>query len=177
LPLVLLALLADRPMHGYELMAELGRLFGPRYRASPGSVYPAIDALGAERLIAGEEHGGRTTYRITSAGEGALNDRADVLATLELRKGVRVRQDDSLEPVLARFRARLAPLSGRVDPEAVTAVLDRAAAKIERLDGRDGRKAKCPTRSNGLLSERTPRTCGVGTSVARAAPGAGSVST
>ena len=28
-------------MHGYELMAELGRLFGPRYRASPGSVYRA----------------------------------------------------------------------------------------------------------------------------------------
>ncbi|EUA73856.1 hypothetical protein I540_0264 [Mycobacteroides abscessus subsp. bolletii 1513] len=29
LPLVLLALLAQRPMHGYELMSELSRLFGP----------------------------------------------------------------------------------------------------------------------------------------------------
>jgi DNA-binding PadR family transcriptional regulator len=129
-------------MHGYELMTELGRLFGPRYRASPGSVYPAIDALGAEGLIAGEERGGRTTYRITSPGEEALADRGDALATLELRAGVRVRRANSLEPVIARFRARLAPLSGRVDPEAVAAVLDQAAAEIEGLNGRNRGKAR-----------------------------------
>jgi DNA-binding PadR family transcriptional regulator len=129
-------------MHGYELMAELGRLFGPRYRASPGSVYPAIEALGAEGLIVGEERGGRTTYRIAPPGEEALADRGDALATLELRAGVRVREADSLEPVLARFRARLAPLSGHVDPEAVAAVLDQAAAEIEDLNGPKRRKSR-----------------------------------
>ena len=45
-----------------------------------------------------------------------------------------MRRADSLEPTLARFRARLEPLSGRVDPEAAAAVLDRAAAEIESLD-------------------------------------------
>lgn len=129
-------------MHGYELMAELGRLFGPRYRASPGSVYPAIEALVAEGLIAGKEQRGRTTYRITSSGEEALSDRAALLAALELREGVRIREADSLEPVLARFRARLAPLSGRIDPDAVSAVLDRAAAEIESLQGLRRRRKK-----------------------------------
>jgi len=129
-------------MHGYELMAELGRLFGPRYRASPGSVYPAIEALGAEGLIVGDERGGRTTYRITSLGAQTLADRGDALASLELRAGVRVREANSLEPVLARFRARLAPLSGHVDPEAVAAVLDEAAAEIEGLNGRKRGKSR-----------------------------------
>lgn len=134
LPLVLLALLAGRPMHGYEVMAEIGRLFGPAYRPSPGSVYPAIAALEAEELIEGDEQGGRRTYRITALGEEALEERADALAALELRTGARLGCADSLEPVLARLKARLMRLSGRVDPDAVAATLERAAADIEALD-------------------------------------------
>lgn len=135
LPLVLLALLAERPRHGYEVMAELARLFGPRYRPSPGSVYPAIEALHAEGLIDGQAHEGKTTYRATAAGNEALGARRDALAALELRTGTRFGDADSIEPLLDRFRARLAPLSGRVDPRAMAAVLQRAAADIERLDG------------------------------------------
>ena len=135
LPLVLLALVADRPRHGYEVMSELARLFGPRYRPSPGSVYPAIEALEAEGLVEGESRAGRTTYRATAAGADALAERADDVAALEVRTGARVRDSESLEPTLERFKARLAPLSGHVDAKAVAAILDRAAAKIESLDG------------------------------------------
>jgi len=122
-------------MNGYEVMGELGRLFGPRYRPSPGSIYPAVEALEAEKLIEGDEQDGRTTYGITSLGEKALEARADALAALELRTGARLGRADSLEPVLARFKARLMNLSGRVDPAAVAAKLDRVAAEIEALDG------------------------------------------
>ena len=135
LPLVLLTLLADRPMHGYEVMSELARLFGPRYRPSPGSVYPAIEALEAEGLVEGEARAGRTTYRMTAAGANALAERADDVAALEVRTGARVRSSEALEPTLERFKARLAPLSGHVDAKAVAVILDRAAAKIESLDG------------------------------------------
>ena|SRR5688572_7718568 len=135
LPLVLLTLLADRPRHGYEVMSELARLFGPRYRPSPGSVYPAVEALEAEGLLEGETHDGRTVYRTTEVGNQALADRAGDLAALEVRTGARVRETESLEPRLARFQARLAPLSGRVDADAVEAILDRVAEEIESLDG------------------------------------------
>jgi len=117
------------------VMSELARLFGPRYRPSPGSVYPAVEALEAEGLLAGEARNGRTNYQATSAGAEALAERADDLAALEVRTGVRVRRSQSLEPTLARFKARLAPLSGRVDADAVAAILERAAAEIEGLDG------------------------------------------
>ena len=132
---MLLALLTDRPRHGYEVMSELARLFGPRYRPSPGSVYPAMEALEAEGLVEGEARDGRTTYRATAAGASALAERADDLAALEVRTGARVRSSESLEPTLARFKARLSPLSGHVDAKAVAAILDRAAAEIESLDG------------------------------------------
>jgi DNA-binding PadR family transcriptional regulator len=135
LPLVLLALLAERPRHGYEIMAELKRLFGPRYRPSPGSVYPAIEALHAEGLIDGQTRDGKTTYRVTATGEQAIEARRDALAALEVRTGARFGDADSIEPLLDRFRARLAPLSGRVDPQAIAAVLQRAAADIEGLAG------------------------------------------
>ncbi len=135
LPLVLLALLAERPRHGYEIMAELKRLFGPRYRPSPGSVYPAIEALHAEGLIDGQSSDGRTTYRVSAAGEQAIEARRDALAALEVRTGARFGDADAIGPLLDRFRARLVPLSGRVDPQAIAAVLQRAAADIESLDG------------------------------------------
>jgi DNA-binding PadR family transcriptional regulator len=131
LPLVVLALLGERPMHGYELMSELSRLFGPRYRPSPGSVYPALEALEAERLIEGESEAGRTTYRIAKVGVEALEQRADALAALKLRTGVRIGSAESLEHVLDQFRARLISLSGHVDIAAVVPVLDRAATEIE----------------------------------------------
>jgi DNA-binding PadR family transcriptional regulator len=131
LPLVVLALLAERPMHGYELMSEFSRLFGPRYRPSPGSVYPALEALEAEQLLSGEADSGRTTYRTTADGAEALKMRADDLAAIEFRTGVCVQGAESLDAALARFKARLSPLSGRVDLTIVEPILERAATEIE----------------------------------------------
>jgi DNA-binding PadR family transcriptional regulator len=142
LPLVLLALLAEQPRHGYDVMAALTRLFGPRYRASPGTVYPAIEALEAEGLIEGRAEGDRTVYRIKPSGEAALRERAELLATLELRVGVRIAPGESLDTLLTRFKARLAPLSGHVDPAAATEVLERAASEIEALQSTPNRKRR-----------------------------------
>ena len=131
LHLVILCLLSAQPMHGYQLLSELARLFGYRYRPSPGSVYPALDALEVEGLVTGAESGGRTTFEVTSAGAEALAARADALAALELRTGVRISQTESLESAIADFKARLTPISGRVEFATVAAALDRAAAEIE----------------------------------------------
>ncbi|MBI5311326.1 MAG: PadR family transcriptional regulator [Actinobacteria bacterium] len=142
LPLVLLALVAESPRHGYEIMHELTRLFGPRYRASPGSVYPAIEALQSEALIEGRVQGDKTVYSITEPGRKALEDRSEMLAALELRVGVRLGQGDSLESQLTRFKARLAPLSGHIDPAAAAIVLEQAAHDIEQLKPSRTRKKR-----------------------------------
>ena len=131
LHLVILGLLADRPMYGYQLLSDLSRLFRSGYRHSPGSVYPALDALEAEGLVEGEESGTRTTFRVTAAGAEALAERADALAALEHWTGVQIRSAESLESAMAGLKARLAPISGQIDFATVASVLDRAAAEIE----------------------------------------------
>jgi DNA-binding PadR family transcriptional regulator len=64
----ILALLAERPMHGYEMIQELEARTGGVWRPSPGSVYPTLQLLEDEDLIAGEESEGRRRFALTDAG-------------------------------------------------------------------------------------------------------------
>jgi DNA-binding PadR family transcriptional regulator len=69
-PLVLAAL-ATRPMHGYEVMQELEARSGGRWRPSAGSVYPTLQLLADEGLVTSEEVDGRRVYQLTEAGRTA----------------------------------------------------------------------------------------------------------
>jgi DNA-binding PadR family transcriptional regulator len=64
----ILALLLDRPMHGYEMISELEQRTGGVWRPSPGSVYPTLQLLEDEGLISSEESGGRRRFSLTDAG-------------------------------------------------------------------------------------------------------------
>lgn len=132
LHLVLLALLRARPRHGYELLTALGDLFGPVYRPSAGSVYPALAALEEEELIAPTDRGDRRVYRLTPLGERSLDDRADALGAIEARTGVDL-AGGTLEPLLAAFADRLRRSADGADPDTVEAVLSEAARRIEQL--------------------------------------------
>ncbi|HEY3009887.1 MAG TPA: PadR family transcriptional regulator [Micromonosporaceae bacterium] len=70
-----LALLAERPMHGYEMIQELETRTGGIWRPSPGSIYPTLQMLEDEGLIEAEESGGRRRFTLTEAGR-AEADRA-----------------------------------------------------------------------------------------------------
>jgi DNA-binding PadR family transcriptional regulator len=133
LHLVVLALLEERPMHGYELMGELARLFGPAYRPSAGTIYPALEGLQAEGLVDGHDDGGRRILELTAAGSAALARRVEVLDALEVRTGVRLRNRPGVEASLARLAARVQAVAALVDAEVLDAVLDAAATEIEDL--------------------------------------------
>jgi len=64
----LLALLLERPMHGYEMIQELDSRTNGIWRPSPGSVYPTLQLLEDEGLIEAEANGGRKSYHLTDAG-------------------------------------------------------------------------------------------------------------
>jgi DNA-binding PadR family transcriptional regulator len=64
----LLALLTERPMHGYEMISELENRTGGVWRPSPGSVYPTLQLLEDEGLIVSEQTGGRRRFSLTEAG-------------------------------------------------------------------------------------------------------------
>ena len=66
-----LALLAEQPMHGYQVMQELGERSGGRWRPSAGSVYPTLQQLEDEGLVTVEDRDGRRTFALTDAGRTA----------------------------------------------------------------------------------------------------------
>ncbi|HZD17503.1 MAG TPA: PadR family transcriptional regulator [Actinomycetota bacterium] len=73
----LLALLDDRPMHGYDLIRELEERSGGTWRPSPGSVYPTLQMLEEEGLVTGREEDGKRVYSITEAGRAELRERRE----------------------------------------------------------------------------------------------------
>ncbi|WP_026266845.1 PadR family transcriptional regulator [Arthrobacter sp. 131MFCol6.1] len=63
-----LALLAERPMHGYQIIREIEERSGGTWKPSAGSVYPTLQLLADEGLIRAEESNGRKIYSLTEAG-------------------------------------------------------------------------------------------------------------
>jgi DNA-binding PadR family transcriptional regulator len=73
----LLSLLADKPMHGYDLIRELEQRSGGMWRPSPGSIYPTLQLLEDEGLVTGHEDDGKRVYSITDAGRKELEERRE----------------------------------------------------------------------------------------------------
>lgn len=67
----ILALLKDRPMHGYEMIQEIAERSGGAWKPSPGSVYPTLQMLEDEGLIVSESEGGKKLFTLTDEGRTA----------------------------------------------------------------------------------------------------------
>lgn len=63
-----LALLAERPMHGYQIIREIEDRSSGNWKPSAGSVYPTLQLLADEGLIRAEESDGRKIYSLTDTG-------------------------------------------------------------------------------------------------------------
>ncbi len=121
-------------MHGYELMGELSTRMGRSYRASPGSIYPAIQSLEDEGLIEGRDDDDRRVYELTRAGVETLARRVDRLAALEARLGVRFAS--GIDAALGQFIERVRAAAKSVDSGAIEKVLDKAASEVEAIGRR-----------------------------------------
>ena len=73
----ILALLDDRPMHGYEIIQELEERTGGRWTPSAGSIYPTLQLLEDEGLATSEEVEGRKVYSLTDSGQKAVPPSAE----------------------------------------------------------------------------------------------------
>jgi DNA-binding PadR family transcriptional regulator len=64
-------------MHGYQIIQELGERSGGAWRASPGSIYPALQLLQDEGLVTAEETEGKRVFTLTDSGRDQAAARAD----------------------------------------------------------------------------------------------------
>ena len=63
-----IALLAEQPMHGYQIIHQIEERSGGAWKPSPGSVYPTLQLLTDEGLLTATEADGRKTYELTEGG-------------------------------------------------------------------------------------------------------------
>jgi DNA-binding PadR family transcriptional regulator len=77
-----LALLADGPRHGYQIIQDVGERSGGVWRPSPGSVYPALQLLEDEGLIRAEQVDSRRVFHLTDAGQTYVAERHGELAAV-----------------------------------------------------------------------------------------------
>lgn len=124
LRLYLLALLADGPRHGYEVIQELETRFGGLYSPSAGTVYPRLAKLEEEGLLERTDEGRKATYRITEAG------RAEVAARSGELQELRAELDQSVRRIAEQVRASVHGRSADLRAEL------KAAARAARANAR-----------------------------------------
>jgi len=140
---IVLALIAEQPRHGYEIIKEIEHRVGGAYAPSPGVIYPLLTMLedmGLAELSASD--GAKKLYAATAQGKAELAANqgevdaifARIAAAREMFAGERapqvVRAMQNLKLAL-RLRMERGPLSD-TEIEAVAAALDNAAKAIER---------------------------------------------
>jgi DNA-binding PadR family transcriptional regulator len=140
LRLYLLVLLADHPMHGYEVIQALGDRFGGTYVPSAGTVYPRLAKLEEEGLVTKSADGRKTVYAITDAGRAELDARADEIAAVEngvndsvksLADGVRASVGEAMRSLRADLAASAQGPRGRTADEPVDVPSEGARALRE----------------------------------------------
>ncbi len=71
---VILQLISEKPMHGYEVMSALEDECRGFYRPSPGTVYPTLQMLEDQGYVRGQEVDGKRVYSITEEGTAFLEE-------------------------------------------------------------------------------------------------------
>ena len=154
LQLVLLALLADRPGHGYELIKAIEERSGGFYTPSPGVVYPALTYLEEVGYASVAAEGSKKLYSVTAEGRAHLEQHREtadaILARLEfigarmgrVREVVSGLEDDGLlglHEVMQARRELKAALRGKrhasaAEKKRIVEILRRAAVEIRGED-------------------------------------------
>jgi DNA-binding PadR family transcriptional regulator len=137
--LAILSLLAEGPKHGYQLMKEMKERSGGVYSASAGSVYPTLQQLEDEGLIAAEMQGGRRVYSLIAEGRAELAKDPDAVRQIweraeECEDWGHVGPESFVVfgqiGMLARASIRAARHGSS---ERVTEILDRARRELDKL--------------------------------------------
>ena len=142
LRLVILALLQEKPRHGYDVIKELGERVGGGYSPSPGVVYPTLTMIeDMGYATAAQDQAGRKLYTLTPEGEAFLAaNRAQVDAIFARLDEANADRGGDIAPLLramenlrmaVRLRVRRRDV-GLAQIQAIADALDAAAKAIER---------------------------------------------
>jgi DNA-binding PadR family transcriptional regulator len=152
LRLIALALIAETPRHGYELIKLVEEKTGDWYSPSPGIVYPTLTYLEEAGYVTASTEGSKKLYTITDEGRAYLAANRDIvdvvldrLASLgervnRMRRAARGDRDNrhTLPPLVEAAFDHLRETVGKrlasdADTEArLVEILARAATELQR---------------------------------------------
>lgn len=121
----ILSLLAEGPMHGYQIIQEIDKRSNGAWKPSPGSVYPTLQLLADEGVILAQEADGRKTYSLTESGT------AEAEAIGPAPWETSARWSGGRSAVLPKAGVKLAHVIGQVAREGTTQQVDDAVAIID----------------------------------------------
>jgi DNA-binding PadR family transcriptional regulator len=125
--MAILAVLAEGPLNGYQVIQEISERTDGGWRPSPGSVYPTLQQLVDEELIASNGDGRRTEYELTDAGKAYVTENAESMkAAWDATPG----RSESV----AAFHESIAKLMGVVQQVRFAATDAQRTAAAEKLD-------------------------------------------
>ena len=128
----ILALLAERPMHGYEMIQELTNRTGGVWRPSPGSVYPALQLLEDEGLITSQQAEGKRLFSLTDSGRAEAEQASTQSPWDEVTEGIdptNLKLRDTAFQVGAAVM-QVATAGGEAQKEKTLEVLNEARRRI-----------------------------------------------
>lgn len=152
LKLLLLALIAEQPCHGYDLIRQIETLFEGAYSPSPGVIYPTLTFLEESEMIQGETEGGKKRYAITEAGRQSLTEQAIALDGVRMRIDVSKRslrghdRPEEIHEAVHNLRHALQMHHGRWNPEEILRVRDLLNTTAKAIV--DGPVTPRPTQEN-----------------------------
>jgi DNA-binding PadR family transcriptional regulator len=141
----ILALIAEKPRHGYEIIKAIEERASGAYTPSPGVIYPTLTLLEDQGLIrpAAASEGAKRQFEITAEGTAALAaNQAQVDAVLAKLGGISEAAGGGLAPQIVRARENLKLAlrmrlgRGKLTEAQITALaaaLDLAATTIEQI--------------------------------------------
>ncbi len=119
-----LALLDERPMHGYEMIQELEERTDGVWRPSPGAIYPALQLLEDQGLVTADAEAGKRLFSLTDTGREEVAKLGDRKPWDEVTAGI--------DPSQFRLRDALGPIAVAARQVAIdgTSAQQTAAAEI-----------------------------------------------
>lgn len=142
LRLLVLAMIAEQPRHGYELIRAIEEKFGGSYTPSPGVIYPTLSWLDDSGYASMVVEGDRKSYHITKEGETFLAENRKAADEVLSRSVPQDRKggENAPAPIIRamenlKLAMRLRMRQGQIDQDTATkiaAALDEAAGAVER---------------------------------------------
>jgi DNA-binding PadR family transcriptional regulator len=102
----ILSVLSDQPRNGYQVIQEIAERTGGGWKPSPGSIYPTLQQLEDEGLVAQLTDGGRKAYALTDEGRDYVANHPDEMAA-PWAAMTDTDTDGDLRPVLGQVAAAM----------------------------------------------------------------------